>query len=378
MHSLQSYFETFIKVSDFISRNNRNEKCWCDSGKKFKNCHLNREKSIPLTIQEEQEKLKKIDTSFKLCLFNKFDNNCSNGIIKAHSVSKELFLRKISKNNNVYSPIINTIKHNIIIKEVHVNNASIFYGFCNTHDTSLFSDFEQKKFTSTDCQLLKISYRSLCLEIFKKMKVIEKYYFYKNNSDKGKELSKQIDIQIQCNQDIIFNKNSLNTLEKIQTQLEDDVINNTSHKMKHCLITLDKPQNILCSSMVSPEFNLDRKRLQSLKATPNAKNLFLNSFIFNNTGYILISWLIEDDDYGNNFSNSIFSDPTLINHKLISLILMYTENVFISPSWWDDLTDEDKHHFQCLIEYIEDKDQGGILNIKDHPEALNYSYHVFI
>jgi hypothetical protein len=29
-------------------------------GEKFKNFHLNREKSIPLTIQEEQEKLKKL------------------------------------------------------------------------------------------------------------------------------------------------------------------------------------------------------------------------------------------------------------------------------------------------------------------------------
>lgn len=111
-------------------------------------------------------------------------------------------------------------------------------------------------------------------------------------------MPEQIQIQMQYNQEIIFNKNSLNTL--------------------------DKPQNISCSSMISPEFNLDRKRLQSFKTTSNTKSLF------------------------------------------------------ISPSWWDDLTDEDKDYLQCLIEYIEDNDQGRILNIKDHPEALNYSSHIFL
>lgn len=171
--------KSFFEVSNFVSANNRNDRCWCDSGKKFKHCHLDRQKMLSLTIQEEQLTLKKIDKDFKTCLFQKFDNSCSDSVIKSHSVSKELFLRKISRNNKVYSPQVDMIKHIINMKEIGVNEASIFYGFCNKHDTSLFIDFEQKKFTASDTQLLKISYRSLCLEIFKKKKLLKNIYFLK-------------------------------------------------------------------------------------------------------------------------------------------------------------------------------------------------------
>lgn len=375
MNSVPFKNKPILEVINFSSRNSRNEKCWCDSGKKFKNCHLDREKMTPLTIQEEQNYLKKIDRDLKLCLFNKFDNNCSNNIIKAHSVSKELFLRKISRKNKVYSPQIDMIKYKIHMKDIGVNEASVFYGFCNKHDTNLFSDFEIEKFTASSNQLLKIGYRSLCLEIFKKIKVIKKYYFFKENKDRGKNLFDQHLIQMSSNKEIAFNKNSLIKLEKIQSLLHDDIIENTSNRMKHCLITLKTPQNILCSSVVSPEFNLNGERLQNLEKTTDAKNLFLNSFTFNNIGYVLISWLVEEDHYGESFAKSIFSQPDLINHKLIALILMYTENIFISPSWWDTLSDDKKNNLNKLIEYLEDFDKDITLNIRDHPEALQYSTH---
>ncbi|MDV8151706.1 SEC-C metal-binding domain-containing protein [Acinetobacter pittii] len=378
MNSVAFKMKTLLEVIRYTSSNSRNEECWCDSGKKFKNCHLDREKMAPLTIQEEQVHLKKIDKDLKLCLFNQFDNTCSNGIIKAHSVSKELFLRKISRNNKVYNPQMDTIKYKVNMKDIGVNEASVFYGFCNKHDTNLFSDFETGKFTASSSQLLKLGYRALCLEIFKKIKVIKKFSFYKENMDKGKNLLDQYRIQMSSNKEIAFNKNSLIKLEKIQALLHSDIIENTSEKMKHCLITLENPQNILCSSMISPEFNLNLERLQKLDNTTNAKNLFLNSFIFDDIGYVLISWLAEEDEYGKNFSNSIFSESHLINHKLIALILMYTENVFITPSWWDSLPDEKRDHLKKLIEYVEGFENNITLNIQDHPEALQYLTHKFL
>ncbi|PWB17480.1 hypothetical protein DCO44_00725 [Acinetobacter sp. AM] len=378
MNSLVFKNKTLSEVISFTSSNSRNEKCWCDSGKKFKHCHLDKEKMTPMTIQEEQDHLKKIDRNLKLCLFNKFDNDCSNGIIKAHSVSQELFLRKISKKDKVYSPHMDMIKYKINMKEIGVTKASVFYGFCNKHDTNLFSDFERKEFIASSNQLLKIGYRSLCLEIFKKIKVIKKYHFFKENKDRGKNLLEQYKIQMRSNIEIEFNKNSLIKLEKIQSLLHNDILNNTSNKMKHCLITLKDTQKILCSSVISPEFNFNLERLQKLENTVNAKNLFLNSFIFNNIGYVLISWLEEDNDYGKNFSNSIFSESHLINHKLIALILMYTENIYISPAWWDSLTDDKRKNLNKLIEYVEDLDKNITLNIKDYPEALQYLSHVFL
>lgn len=378
MNSLVFKNKTLLEVISFTSNNSRNKKCWCDSGKKFKNCHLDREKMMPMTIQEEQEHLKKIDKDLKLCLFNKFENSCSKDIIKAHSVSKELFLRKISRNNKVYSLKFDMIKYKISIKDIGINEASIFYGFCNKHDTNLFKDFEIEKFMASSNQLLKIGYRSLCLEIFKKIKVIKKYHFFKENKDRGKNLLEQHEIQISVNQEIEFNKNSLLKLEKIQSLLHNDILNNTSNKMKHCLIMLKDPQKILCSSVISPEFNFKSERLQKLENTVDAKNLFLNSFIFNNIGYVLISWLEEENDYGKNFSNSIFSESHLVNHKLIALILMYTENFYISPDWWDSLTDDKRQNLIKLIEYVEDLDKNISLDIQAYPDALQYSAHVFL
>lgn len=58
MNSVAFKNKTLLEVISFTSSNSRNEKCWCGSGKKFKHCHLDREKMTPMTIQEEQDHLK--------------------------------------------------------------------------------------------------------------------------------------------------------------------------------------------------------------------------------------------------------------------------------------------------------------------------------
>ncbi len=80
----------------------RNDPCWCGSGKKYKKCHLNRDKLPAPNIFEVVKSQRKF-LNKKYCLHpNANVNTCSGGIIKAHTIQRSGGLDKIAKNGHVY------------------------------------------------------------------------------------------------------------------------------------------------------------------------------------------------------------------------------------------------------------------------------------
>lgn len=80
----------------------RNDPCWFGSGKKYKKCHLNRDKLPAPNIFEVVKSQRKF-LNKKYCLHpNANVNTCSGGIIKAHTIQRSGGLDKIAKNGHVY------------------------------------------------------------------------------------------------------------------------------------------------------------------------------------------------------------------------------------------------------------------------------------
>ena len=75
----------------------RNDPCWCGSHKKFKKCHLAREKQQPIEWWDAAHEFRKA-FSTKDCLAPEpLKDNCSPTTVRAHTVPKSGSLNKIAR-----------------------------------------------------------------------------------------------------------------------------------------------------------------------------------------------------------------------------------------------------------------------------------------
>ena len=101
--------------------------------------------------------------TLKVCSIDKFADNCSGPIIKAHSISKSSVLKNISydingkqvlgyfkKTNPLESiPLFNRIRE----KYIDINSALTFTGMCKFHDNFLFKNIDKDPFNFNNPQI---------------------------------------------------------------------------------------------------------------------------------------------------------------------------------------------------------------------------------
>jgi hypothetical protein len=79
----------------------RNEPCWCKSGKKFKLCHLDREHLPQFNIHQIAAAIRK-ELARRYCSYgNEAGDPCGADIIRSHTVQKEGGLRAIARDSKV-------------------------------------------------------------------------------------------------------------------------------------------------------------------------------------------------------------------------------------------------------------------------------------
>ena len=166
-----------------------NKPCWCGSGIKYKFCHLKKEYEEKVKIHEIEKDLRQGFAKKRCMVPSEFKEECTKKIIKAHTISKSSNLKQISENGHVLGfdkSILALNKNNgkFPIKEIGINNASIFNGFCSKHDKELFSIIENSDMVFTNEQIFILSYRAMCQELYLKYNSSE-LHKKQLNYDKG-------------------------------------------------------------------------------------------------------------------------------------------------------------------------------------------------
>jgi len=108
--------------------------------------------------------LRKIETSHKTCLFG--GQNCSTAI-KSHSVQVSA-LNKIAINGHVFNfghlshEELDDVYNNSVYlpKQIGINDASIYYGFCDYHDNSIFTEIEKQQINPDINQIFLFHFRA--------------------------------------------------------------------------------------------------------------------------------------------------------------------------------------------------------------------------
>lgn len=112
-------------------------------------------------------------TMYKGCIHA--DGMCDGITSKAHSIQNNRYLKHIADNGEVLCIDFGKIKEGESnIKRVGRNKASIFTGFCNYHDRSIFRTIEEREYSLNDVeQNFLFSYRAFALAYYERFSSYE-------------------------------------------------------------------------------------------------------------------------------------------------------------------------------------------------------------
>ncbi len=171
----------------------RNAPCWCNSGKKYKLCHLNRDREV---VASKSEVIDQLHRSFsrRYCLHPLASRDvCRGGIVQAHSIQRSGGLNRIARDGHVYrftGDLPNLIRSSGQLEPelIGVKKASTFTftGFCEYHDDVTFASLEKAPFEPTVEQIFQLSYRPICRELFTKQSVLSLMPFL-HTLDRGRD-----------------------------------------------------------------------------------------------------------------------------------------------------------------------------------------------
>jgi hypothetical protein len=322
-----------------------NKQCWCKSGKKYKDCHFERDEQKRITIQEVILGSKK--SKEKMCLHPEADETVCNEIIKAHSIQRAKILESISRNQHVYSfssHIGNMIKSGRVEpKLIGINEASTFTGFCNMHDTETFKPIELNDIEISNEHIFLIAYRSLCKEIYAKQ-------FQLNMIPLTKEADKGLPLETQkAYQEFIevYHRGveaGLNDLRCNKKLLDKYLLAKKYDDVVYYAIEIEGIPDIVSSGHISVEVDFDGRVLQTLEDFANFSRQ-LDSITFsilmrNSNGLIVFS-CFKNEAKSIEFLKSIdkLADNELPN-AIVRFAFEFFENNFISPEWWEGLPED--------------------------------------
>ena len=130
----------------------RNEPCWCGSKKKFKHCHLGREREQRLPLDAVRAHVEQ-EWNERLCLHPLAGPTSCSKVSNAHTLQRAGILTSIAEQGHVLTFYGS---RNRKPRRVGIGKASTFTGFCARHDDSTFAPVEKQAFSASQhqCSLL--------------------------------------------------------------------------------------------------------------------------------------------------------------------------------------------------------------------------------
>ena len=327
----------------------RNAPCWCGSGKKYKNCHLNRQSQQPVQPWETAAKLRD-SFSTKTCLAPKsFSSQCVNQIARAHTISKSGSLELIARAGHVYSFVPsfeNLTKNNgILVPELFgINRASTFTGFCARHDDTIFAPLEKVEFCGTHEQCFLLAYRALAREAFTKSSQSSHIQFSRT-LDRGRPLPEQIALQRFAAAHQAGIEAGLKDVRVHKTRYDDLLVAGNFESVRAYVIEFEGAPPVMASGSLFPEFDFDGNAVQTFKIGEDLPALVSHASVYSGTrGVVAFIWLEDSDPACVPLVRSLHAlrDRDL-SDAILRFLFEFCENVHIQPDWWEGLPAESRN-----------------------------------
>jgi hypothetical protein len=261
------------------------------------------------------------------------DNNCSDNIVKAHSIQNNRILTRIAHNGDVIQlkEHIGDQGFGIAPRLVGRRVASVATNFCGMHDTNIFLPIEQRDYATGDLeQEFLFAYRAFAREYHVKLEQTDMFRAALNKFDAP-------ETKDMFNTALLGSEVTLREMEANRIRLNQARSNSDFRQIHTYRAELRTPCPIAVSSCFAPELDLDGNVVNSLGSlNTSLKHLMLTVFPQASKTHVLISCFRTDKNDLAFVPKQILSRTKEEQQIIISnMILAYVENLFISPAWWE-------------------------------------------
>ncbi|MEO6607329.1 MAG: SEC-C domain-containing protein [Aestuariivirga sp.] len=331
----------------------RNEKCWCNSGKKWKHCHQLR-KDLPRPNYFEQLNQLSQEFSDGYCSHPSAGaSTCSTKIIQAHSIQRKRVLESIAEEGHVLTTALpghqlfeskGILSSKTELKKIGVRNASTFPGFCSVHDSSLFGPLETGELSIGLQSAYLFSIRALALEIFKKQASIRGLDLQREMLDRGKDFEYQAEVQLMLFSAQKGQYAGIRDLLTHQKKLHEGFPEQIPKTFRGLFIKFDKPLPMVACTSFAAECSFSGEKLADLgDLTTALEPIYLNILNHQEWGIAVFGWHTFENSAADRFIESLLRVPAQkMANALIRLCFEFTENSFFSPAWWRGLIENHK------------------------------------
>lgn len=305
-------------------------------------------KEIQIELSKEFSKFYR-DCKFKKCVFPD-KSHCSEKVIKAHSIQKNKILKHIAEDGMLISSGIEKTLFTKEFEKIGINSASTFFGFCNYHDTTIFSEIENKDYVGDIEQNFLYAYRATALEYIKKK---ESCCIYEKAMKKNKDMFYE-----QFFKNMLLGaqwgvKDFNLVLKRLSGELVKPLIKRQFDIVSTHFFELRYESLFAVNASFSLEYDFEENLINNLKNTSRTPAMiFLNIFPQNGKTFIIFSWLTEDFNiYQSILSKLKHFKDSQIEIFFSNLIISHCENFFISPSKYSKMPKKIRRLF--VSRYIE-------------------------
>lgn len=285
---------------------------------------------------------------FKGCVFPD-KSQCSKKIIKAHSIQMNKILNLIADNGMV---VFFDGSRSIItndFEEIGIKQASTFFGFCNHHDTTVFSNIENVDYYDTKEQNFLYAYRACAREFVVKYEATcihqQTASLYRLYPDYITQLYYNLESSRQGLVDV------QNHINKFSTELVKSPVDRNYYLLSTAVFKLQYEAPIAVNSIFNLIYDFHGNVINNLSNfSKNVAPLFLNIFPQSGKTILLLSCFTSDLNRYNNFFSELNNLTNSELERVFSqIVLTYCENFFVSPRKWNT---HSKNERGLIVEYF--------------------------
>lgn len=265
--------------------------------------------------------------------------------IDAHSIQKGAVLSLVAQNGKIYAPSKNfgdtkRSKGRITFTEQGVNRVSTFRGFCGKHDNELFEPIDNAPLAPTPEQVALYAYRSLCREVFVKENAVALFRDNPKNPPRNKANQDVFDAMAKGSQFAL--KNLYAQKEKFDLLFRSSCFDSVRSVLFH---SLQQP-SVVFSGLLYPDFDFLGNQLQDLSDHNGELDLITFSFAPMSQGWaLLFAWHCDSSQSCvpliRSLATRVYDDDGL-GDLLFRFVISNCENLAISPTWWESLTEDQR------------------------------------
>jgi hypothetical protein len=241
------------------------------------------------------------------------------------------------------------------LRLIGIGQSSTFNCFCQKHDSSLFSDIENKPLIFGSKQLALLHYRAFAMELYKMLSSLRHTEAEAARSKSSPFLTSQYQREIEFT--AISGIEVAESKRMIDTHNYDD--------MCGLVLYFKKLPSVMVVGGIQPEFDFDQSVLRT-KRTIIPSSVSFNVLAAGNRAVLVLTWL-KGHPRAFTFANSLLKkDSAIYTTLIIQAALEFIENICISPTWWTELKPTLRNSLAYRLHYSD-----GIL-LSRKPNCLSF------